>query len=97
LPSLYSYTLYRTKLHQSITYAALVLLQRLKARFPTVRGSSGHRLFIFVSKVICDNTYSNKSWSIVAQGMFTLWGINQIEHETCSYLNWELTVNNLIL
>ncbi|KAF8121247.1 hypothetical protein EV363DRAFT_1568827, partial [Boletus edulis] len=30
----------------SVTFAALVLLQRLKARFPTAWGSSGHRLFI---------------------------------------------------
>jgi hypothetical protein len=77
------------------------LLQRLKARFPTARGSSGHRLFIsafmIASKVICDDTYSNKSWSIVAQGMFSLREINQMEREMCSYLDWELTVDNPIL
>ncbi|GAW00550.1 alternative cyclin pcl12 [Lentinula edodes] len=75
--------------------------QRLKARFPTARGSSGHRLFIsafmIASKVICDDTYSNKSWSIVAQGMFTLREINQMEREMCNYLDWELTVDNPIL
>ena len=27
---------------------------------------------MLASKVICDDTYSNKSWSIVAQGMFLL-------------------------
>ncbi|KAJ7921039.1 hypothetical protein B0H13DRAFT_2318796 [Mycena leptocephala] len=47
-------------LHQAVTCAALVLLQRLKSRFPTARGSSGHRLFIsafmIASKVICDDT-----------------------------------------
>ncbi|KAJ7693746.1 hypothetical protein B0H14DRAFT_3531056 [Mycena olivaceomarginata] len=62
------YCLHRTKLHQAVTYAALVLLQRLNARFPTARDSSGHRLFIsafmIASKVICDDTYSNKAWSI---------------------------------
>ena len=66
-----AYALHRTKLHPSVTFAALVLLQGLKARFPTARGSSGHRLFIsafmITSKVICNDTYSNKSWSIVAQ------------------------------
>ncbi|KAJ6551619.1 hypothetical protein B0H19DRAFT_174411 [Mycena capillaripes] len=60
---------------------ALILLQRSKARLPTACGSSGHCLFIsafmIASKVICDNTYSNKSWSIVTQGMFTLREINQ--------------------
>jgi hypothetical protein len=79
-----------------VTFASLVLLQRLKARFPTARGSSGHRLFIsafmIASKVICDDTYSNKSWSIVGQGMFQLREINQMEREMCQYLDWELNV-----
>lgn len=101
LPYFIAYALHRTKLHVSVTFAALVLLQRLKARFPTARGSSGHRLFIsafmIASKVICDDTYSNKSWSIVAQGMFTLREINQMEREMCNYLDWELTVDNPIL
>ena len=41
---------------------------------------------MIASKVICDDTYSNKSWSIVGQGMFALREINQIEREMCSYL-----------
>ncbi|TFK23173.1 hypothetical protein FA15DRAFT_621339 [Coprinopsis marcescibilis] len=101
LPHFIAYALHRTKLHTSVSFAALVLLQRLKARFPTARGSSGHRLFIsafmIASKVICDDTYSNKSWGIVAQGMFTLREINQMEREMCSYLDWELTVDEPIL
>lgn len=44
------------------------------------------------SKVICDDTYSNKSWSIVGQGMFALREINQMEREMCSYLEWQLNV-----
>lgn len=101
LPLFIAYALHRTKLHPSVVFAALVLLQRLKARFPTARGSSGHRLFIsaymIASKVICDDTYSNKSWSIVAQGMFNLREINQMEREMCTYLDWELVVDNAIL
>jgi len=62
---------------------ALVLLQRLKARFPTARDSSGHCLFISAfmipSKVICDDTYSNKSWGIDGQGMFQQRKVNQME------------------
>ncbi|GJE91416.1 hypothetical protein PsYK624_075660 [Phanerochaete sordida] len=91
-----AYALHRTRLHESVTFAALYLLQRLKARFPAARGSSGHRLFISAfmlsSKVICDDTYSNKSWSIVGQGMFALREINQMEREMCSYLEWQLNV-----
>ncbi|KAG5652849.1 hypothetical protein H0H81_003412 [Sphagnurus paluster] len=101
LPNFIAYGLHRTKLHPSVTFAALILLQRLKARFPTARGSSGHRLFIsafmIASKVICDDTYSNKSWGIVAQAMFTLREINQMEREMCNYLEWELNVDNTIL
>ncbi|KAF8891780.1 hypothetical protein BD779DRAFT_1610504 [Infundibulicybe gibba] len=98
LPLFIAYALHRTKLHASVTFASLILLQRLKARFPTARGSSGHRLFIsafmIASKVMCDDTYSNKSWSIVAQGMFALREINQMEREMCNYLDWELSVDS---
>lgn len=84
-------------MHSTVTFSALVLLQRLKARFPTARGSCGHRLFITAfmisSKVMCDDTYSNKSWCIAAQSMFTLREINQMEREMCQYLEWELTVD----
>jgi hypothetical protein len=80
-----------------VTFAALYLLQRLKARFPAAKGSSGHRLFIsafmLASKIICDDTYSNKSWCIVGQGMFALREINQMEREMCSYLEWQLNVD----
>ena len=41
-----AYVLYRTQLHSSVSFAALYLLQRLKACFPAAKGSSGHRLFI---------------------------------------------------
>ncbi|QRV84112.1 Cyclin, N-terminal domain [Ceratobasidium sp. AG-Ba] len=72
------------------------LLSRLKNRFPAARGSSGHRLYIsafmIASKVICDDTYSNKSWCVVGQGMFTLREINQMEREMCGYLEWVLNV-----
>ena len=43
---------------------------------------------MIASKVICDDTYSNKLRSIVGQGMFALQEINQMEHEMCSYLEW---------
>ena len=92
-----AYALHRTRLHASVTFAALYLLQHLKARFPAAKGSSGHRLFIsafmLASKIICDDTCSNKSWCIVGQGMFVLREINQMEREMCSYLEWQLNVD----
>jgi hypothetical protein len=96
-----AYALHRTRLPESVNFAALFLLQRLKARFPAAKGSSGHRLFIsafmLASKIICDDTYSNKSWCIVAQGMFALREINQMEREMCSYLEWQLNVEPTVL
>lgn len=91
-----AYALHRTRLPPVVTFAALLLLQRLKTRFPAARGSSGHRLFIsafmIASKVICDDTYSNQSWCIVGQKMFALKEINQMEREMCGYLEWNLNV-----
>src|SRR5258708_9031232 len=37
-----AYALHRTPLHASVTFAALYLLQRLKAHFPATKGPSGH-------------------------------------------------------
>ncbi|KAJ8586031.1 hypothetical protein M405DRAFT_704483, partial [Rhizopogon salebrosus TDB-379] len=47
LPHFITYAIYHTKLHSSVTFTAPVFLQHLKARFPTVWGSSGHCLFVF--------------------------------------------------
>ena len=44
------------------------------------------------SKVICDDTYSNESWSIVGQGIFQLREINQMEREIRQYPVCELNV-----
>ena len=92
-----AYALHRTRLASCVTFASLFLLQRLKNRFPAARGSSGHRLFIsafmIASKVVCDDTYSNKSWAVVGQGMFQLKEINQMEREMCGYLEWHLNID----
>jgi hypothetical protein len=45
LPNFIAYALHHIKLHQSVNYAALALLQRLKAHFPTACGSSDRRFF----------------------------------------------------
>jgi hypothetical protein len=47
---------------------------------------------MIASKVICDDTYSNQSWVIVAQKLFALQEINQMEREMCVYLEWNLNV-----
>ena len=88
------------QLYQLVTFTTLYLLQYLKAWFPGAKGSLGHQLFIsafVLSKIICDNTYSNKSWCIIGQGMFALQEINQMGYEMCSYLEWQLNVNPSML
>ena len=52
---------------------------------------------MLASKVICNNTYSNKSRLIVAQGMFGLREINQMEREMRQYLEGELNVDPAML
>ncbi|CAD6891980.1 unnamed protein product [Tilletia laevis] len=96
-----AYALYRTRLPIQVTYQALYLLKRLKSRYPGARGSSGHRLFIsalmLASKSTCDDTYSNKSWTIVGQGLFTLREVNQMERELFSYLGYRVNVDSEVL
>ena len=96
-----AYTIHRTGLPEVVVFTVLFLLAGLKERFPTARGSSGHRLFIsafmIASKVICDDTYSNKSWCIAGQNLYTLKEVNQMEREMCSYLEWLLRVEALEL
>jgi hypothetical protein len=90
------YAIHRTRLPEVVVFTALFLLARLKECFPAARGSSSHCLFIsafmIASKVVCEDTYSNKSWCIVGQNLYTLKEVNQMEREMCSYLEWILHV-----
>ncbi len=65
--------------------------------FPLGQGPSGHCLFIsafmLTSEIICDDTYSSKSWCIVGQGTFALREINQMEGEMCSYLEQQFNID----
>ncbi|TEB21638.1 hypothetical protein FA13DRAFT_1590924, partial [Coprinellus micaceus] len=101
LPYFIAYTLHRTKLHPCIAFATHMLLQRLKARFPTAQCTSARRLFtsayMIMSKVIWEDTYSNKSWRVATQEIYSLREINQMEREMCGYVDWELTVDSKML
>jgi hypothetical protein len=91
-----AYALHRTHYSPNVAFAALLLRRRLKTRFPAARGSFGHRLFItsfmIASKVFADDTYSNQSWAEVAQNMFALNEISQMELEMCTLLEWNLNI-----
>ncbi len=49
---------------------------------------------MLASKSSCDDTYSNKSWTIVGQGLFSLREINQMERELFGYLGFKVNVAN---
>ncbi|KAM0755411.1 hypothetical protein T439DRAFT_320104 [Meredithblackwellia eburnea MCA 4105] len=95
-----AYALYRTRLPPSIIHQALLLLHRLKSRYPSARGTSTspHRLFLsslmLSSKISMDDTYSNKSWQIVGQGLFSLREVNQMERELFAFLGWNVVVRD---
>ena len=44
------------------------------------------------SKVICDNTYSDRSWSIICRPRLALQEVNQMERKMRSYLQWRLNI-----
>ncbi|KAJ3520667.1 hypothetical protein NMY22_g12651 [Coprinellus aureogranulatus] len=96
LPHFIAYVIYRTKLHESIAIVALLLLQRLKDRFPRSRSAEGHRLFltayVIASKVMHDETYSNKSWGNAVHNMYSARDIGRMEREFCTRVQWDLTV-----
>ena len=48
---------------------------------------------MLASKVICDDTYSNKSWAAVSRGMFTFDGVNRMERDLCALLDWRLHID----
>lgn len=90
--TLQAYALYRTRLPIAITHQALLLLARLKTRYPSARGTSTspHRLFLsslmLSSKISMDDTYSNQSWTLVGQNLFSLREVNQMERELFAFL-----------
>ena len=65
LPFFIVYVLHQMKLHQSVMFPSLILFQRLKAHFPSARGSSSHRLFISAfmisSKMLQHQTVHSKN------------------------------------
>ncbi|EGG04473.1 uncharacterized protein MELLADRAFT_72404 [Melampsora larici-populina 98AG31] len=93
-----AYALFRTRLSEEAIYGALILLTRLKSFYPGAKGTatSPHRLFItslmLSSKMSMDDTYSNKSWAIVAQNLFGLEELNRMERELFGFLKMKCLV-----
>ncbi|KAJ6510133.1 hypothetical protein C8R47DRAFT_964785, partial [Mycena vitilis] len=98
LPHFIAFVIYRTQLQDFVLYTALVLLNRLRFRYPLVQGTSGHRLFLIAFMLSCkfvhDENYSNIAWSRVAQEIWSVQDINEMERDMCYCLDWDLTINN---
>ncbi|KAF5320332.1 hypothetical protein D9611_011327 [Ephemerocybe angulata] len=79
----------------------LVLDSSLKEKYPGVRGSSGHRLFlaalIVADKFMNDESYDNAAWVDVARGYYPLRDIHQMEREMLGFLTWDLRVDGTML
>lgn len=90
------YARHRTQLSPAVTLGALLLLWRLKFRFPGARGSCGYRRFLsafrLASKIFCDEIYSARSSCIVGQDMLQPGEINQMKRELCAHLEYNLHV-----
>ena len=94
-----AHTMNRTQLPAEMLTAAVVLLHRLHTWNPDHHGSSGHRLFLaalmVAHKFLCDDPFSNKSWTIVGRVLagLSLRQVNMIEQELLGYLGWEIIVS----
>ena len=64
LPKFVACAFHGTRLSPLVAYHSLFLLSRLKSKYPATSCTFGHRLlltsYMLYSKVICDDTYSNK-------------------------------------
>ncbi len=78
-PSLHSFVAHipiRTRLAVLTFHKVLILLSKLRGRYPGASGTSvsGHRLFVAGAMVACemdmDGAYSDRSWVEVCQGFF---------------------------
>lgn len=111
LPRSIAYALYKAQLKPSITFAALVLITRLKHhRHPATSTKqkkatpvpvSGHRLFlaayILASKSLCEKTYSSADWGIVGHGRFSEAEVDELEREMWCGLEYQINISPWIL
>ncbi|KAJ3202080.1 hypothetical protein HK099_001997 [Clydaea vesicula] len=88
----------KTKLSLSTLATAIFFLKKLKLNHPNCKGSegSGHRLIlasiIVASKYNYDDTFDNKAWQTVGNGLFSLEDLNKMESEFLLYLNYKIFV-----
>ncbi|ORZ32723.1 hypothetical protein BCR44DRAFT_1380315, partial [Catenaria anguillulae PL171] len=86
---------HRTRTPLNAMVAAVYLVRRLRDRNPNCAGTSitPHRVMLaaimLACKLLYDDTYSNRTWVHVSQGIFSLEEINRMEWEFLSYIKFE--------
>ncbi|KAF7314815.1 Alternative cyclin Pcl12 [Mycena kentingensis (nom. inval.)] len=95
LTAFIAYLLRRAKVQECVPYGALLLLWRLKLRFPSAGGCSGHRLMLgalsLASKVLDDFALTSADWSRL--GIFAAREVTRIERELCVLVGWDLAID----
>jgi hypothetical protein len=91
-----AFILCKTGMDESVHYATLYLLRRMKSLYPASMGTCGQRLYLAAymisAKFLCDDVYTNRIWTKFTQGMFELRVVNQMEREMCAYLDYNFNI-----
>ncbi|CAE6413357.1 unnamed protein product [Rhizoctonia solani] len=86
----------KARVERPVAIYALALLNRLSARRRVSVPHGTFGLFItaytIAGKMLGDNPYSNNSWCIAGQKLFTLEELNEMERKMCGDLMWELDI-----
>lgn len=99
LPQFIQSVLHRTLMPSSVVFAALMLLQRLKAMHPSAGAAprSSYGLFLvsymLATKTHSDASYANVDWVRASGHMFQLRGLNGMERELLTHLHWKVNVD----
>lgn len=85
-----------------IIYGALVLLNRMKERYPRCYSPSGHRLFLpalMVSWKQFNGDFSmlQDVWVKIGQSAFPKRELNQMERQLCEHLDWDFSMSKTLL
>ncbi|RDB24434.1 PHO85 cyclin-1 [Hypsizygus marmoreus] len=85
-------------LSSHVLIGALILLNRLKERYPNANSPTGHQFIVpalMISAKFWDDhdVYSNRAWTVIAQQSATRREINLMEREMCQYLDWDFNMN----
>lgn len=95
-----AYVIWRAQRPFEVSFYALFLLLKLKAKYPRATYQSGHRLFLIsfmlAAKLTQDNAYANMAWRDIGMYIFPLEHLNEMERNMCKYLDWNFNVDPMV-